>query len=218
VDFAANRIEATVVRLTWGAASHASNYRIERRADATSAWEHVAVLGSDTLRHDDTRAPAGGTPTYRLQAFNSHGEGGYVEAAVTAGADPLGQWRLKYFGTTANTGAAADGAVATDDGLANFVKYALGLDPLAPARTPTAGYAPGRPRIERSATTAALVFVRPIERFDVVYEVLTSTDLKAWSPLALVSEGTQNGYERLRASVPSPDPRAQFLKLTVRAA
>ena len=46
---------------------------------------------------------------------------------------PSQAWRLQYFNTTANTGAAADTAIAAGDGLPNLLKYALGLNPLVPA-------------------------------------------------------------------------------------
>lgn len=41
----------------------------------------------------------------------------------------IDSWRMLHFGTTLNEGNAADGAVLTRDGLANLLKYVLGLDP-----------------------------------------------------------------------------------------
>jgi hypothetical protein len=52
---------------------------------------------------------------------------------------PIQQWRLQWFGTTLNSGAAADTAVASSDGMPNLLKYALGLDPLLPTNNPVAG-------------------------------------------------------------------------------
>ncbi len=49
---------------------------------------------------------------------------------------PVQAWRYEWFGTTANAGNAADGAVLTSDGLPNLVKYALALDPTVPAELP----------------------------------------------------------------------------------
>ena len=49
---------------------------------------------------------------------------------------PSQSWRYQYFGTTANTGNAADTANPSGDGLANIVKYALGLNPLVPTASP----------------------------------------------------------------------------------
>jgi hypothetical protein len=51
---------------------------------------------------------------------------------------PIQLWRLQWFGTTANQGAAADRCVTTCDGMANLLKYALGLNPLVPAANPVA--------------------------------------------------------------------------------
>jgi len=51
----------------------------------------------------------------------------------------LQYWRLYWFGTTANSGAAADGAFAASDGLPNLVKYALGLNPFVPTNSPVVG-------------------------------------------------------------------------------
>lgn len=217
-DFAARRLSDTAVRLTWTAGSHATNYRIERRVSPGGAWEHVANLGSGTTRHDDTAVPVGASPTYRLQAFNSHGDGTWIEAALSAGSDPRAQWRQTHFGTTSNAGPAADAAVASSDGLPNLVKYALGLDPKVPSTAPTSGFSPGRPRIEVLGPTVALVYVRPLDRTDVRYEVVASTDLVQWTPVASVSDGTSGGYERVRALLIAPDPGRHFLKLTVQAA
>ncbi len=52
---------------------------------------------------------------------------------------PIQAWRLQWFGTTANSGLAADSAVRTSDGLPNLVKYALGLDPLVAVTNPVVG-------------------------------------------------------------------------------
>lgn len=214
-EFGAVRGAEGTVQLTWSAGANATNYRIERRLEPEGSWEHVAVVGSATLRWEDLSVPTGSQPVYRLQAVNSHGDSGYIEAAVTSGADPRGAWRQQYFGTSANTGEAADEAVSSSDGLTNFAKYALGLDPRVPAVSVGQGFEPGRPRMEVMGQTVSMILVRPLDRLDVRYEVLGSTDLKTWTALALVSEGTSNGYERLRATLPAPDPTRHFLKLTV---
>jgi len=49
---------------------------------------------------------------------------------------PIEQWRLAHFGTTSNTGVAADGADPDHDGILNLVEYALGLDPNKPDHEP----------------------------------------------------------------------------------
>ncbi|MGH7968394.1 MAG: hypothetical protein ACREIC_06655, partial [Limisphaerales bacterium] len=49
---------------------------------------------------------------------------------------PVDYWRWMHFGTTNNTGTAADSADPDDDGWVNFVEYALGLDPNVPNPNP----------------------------------------------------------------------------------
>jgi hypothetical protein len=52
---------------------------------------------------------------------------------------PVQVWRLQWFGTVANTGPAADTAIASGDGMPNLLKYALGLNPLVPTNSPIVG-------------------------------------------------------------------------------
>jgi hypothetical protein len=52
---------------------------------------------------------------------------------------PIEAWRLQWFGTTANSGAANDSATATTDGMPNLLKYALGLNPLVATNDPVLG-------------------------------------------------------------------------------
>ena len=52
---------------------------------------------------------------------------------------PIQFWRLQWFGNTGDSGAAADSAITTSDGMPNLLKYALGLAPLVPAANPVVG-------------------------------------------------------------------------------
>jgi hypothetical protein len=49
---------------------------------------------------------------------------------------PIDLWRLNNFGSSANTGNAADSADPDHDGLANLIEYALGLNPNTPNPDP----------------------------------------------------------------------------------
>jgi hypothetical protein len=44
----------------------------------------------------------------------------------------MDEWRALNFGTTVNSGPAADGADPDNDGIPNLLEYALGLDPAVP--------------------------------------------------------------------------------------
>ncbi|MGA2242871.1 MAG: DNA/RNA non-specific endonuclease [Verrucomicrobiota bacterium] len=73
--------------------------------------------------------------------------GGEINTANDAASDPttvialnpIQLWRLQWFGITGNTGAAADNAIASSDGMPNLLKYALGLAPFIPAANPVVG-------------------------------------------------------------------------------
>ena len=52
---------------------------------------------------------------------------------------PIQAWRFQWFGLAANSGAAADTAIGTSDGMPNLLKYALGLNPLVAANVPLKG-------------------------------------------------------------------------------
>ena len=74
-------------------------------------------------------AVAGGGET------NTANDTGSDVTAITA-LTPSQSWRYEYFGTTADSGNAADTANPAGDGIDNLLKYARGLNPLAPAVNP----------------------------------------------------------------------------------
>ena len=75
---------------------------------------------------------------FRVTATNVLGASDGEDQTFTTLA-PIEAWRLQWFGTTANSGPAADTAVATSDGLPNLLKYALGLNPLVATNDPVTG-------------------------------------------------------------------------------
>jgi len=217
-NFRTERTTATSVRLTWTRADRADSYIVDRRTEPAGPWTTIAVLNYQTVSFDDY-PPANATGlAYRIHAQNSEGEGPSVTAELSAGLTPLQEWRLLHFGTSENSGIAADTRVSTSDGLTNFTKFALGLDPKTPAAAVGSGYTPGKPRIDLGPGTASMVYVYPATRTDVTFTVHTSTDLIEWIPVPAVAEGTSNGWIRMRAAVASPHPIAQFLRLNVQPA
>ncbi len=67
------------------------------------------------------------------------GNDGASDPTTVIALTPIQFWRLQWFGTTDNSGAAADAAIATSDGIPNLFKYALGLDPIIPTANPVTG-------------------------------------------------------------------------------
>ena len=60
----------------------------------------------------------------------------FAVQGTIAAPTPIESWRLQWFGTIANSGAAADTAIASSDGMPNLLKYAFGLDPFVPTNSP----------------------------------------------------------------------------------
>jgi uncharacterized repeat protein (TIGR01451 family) len=81
---------------------------------------------------------SGTTYHFRVDATNALGANAGQDQ-VFATLVPIEAWRLQWFGTTANSGAAADNAIATSDGMPNLLKYALGLNPLVATNDPVTG-------------------------------------------------------------------------------
>ncbi|HOX55598.1 MAG TPA: DNA/RNA non-specific endonuclease [Candidatus Paceibacterota bacterium] len=123
-----------------------------------------------------TNAPASITNTATVLG------GGEINLANNTASDPttiialapVELWRLYWFGTTANAGAAADTAIATSDGMPNLLKYALGLDPLTPAVNPVVG--------DIDTGYLRLTVPRNPDATDVSFHVEVATDLLGqWS-------------------------------------
>jgi endonuclease G len=116
-------------------------------------------LGTLTCTRSESLAPGAGYPPITVivnvstnaaasltNVVNVSG-GGEINTANDTASDPttvialtpIQFWRLQWFGTTADNGASADTAISTSDGMPNLLKYALGLDPLAPAANPIIG-------------------------------------------------------------------------------
>ncbi|HZQ45864.1 MAG TPA: DNA/RNA non-specific endonuclease [Verrucomicrobiae bacterium] len=76
---------------------------------------------------------------YIFDGANSTAADFAVQGTVNAILAPVQSWRLQWFGTTANSGMAADTNKVTSDGMPNLLKYALGLNPLIPTNSPVVG-------------------------------------------------------------------------------
>ena len=90
--------------------------------------------------------------------------------------DPIDTWRFANFGANANTPSiAGDTANPAGDGIANLMKYALGINPLIPTRT-------GLPTFAPTSGYDTLTFSRPTSATDITYIVEVSGGLLgAWA-------------------------------------
>jgi len=92
---------------------------------------------------------------------------------------PIEQWRNGNFGNPCNVGAGADSASPADDGVANLIKYALGLNPFTPV-TPDQLQTAG---IQQSGGQSYLTLTvnRAANPSDVNVATQVSSDLQTWN-------------------------------------
>jgi uncharacterized repeat protein (TIGR01451 family) len=121
---------------------------------------------------------------------------------------PIEAWRLQWFGTTANSGAAADTAIATSDGMPNLLKYALGLNPLVATNDPVAG----------DITTGYLRLTAPKnpQATDVSFFVEVTGDLTAaWSTNGTVTDIDTPMLLQAHDNTPVASSPGGFIRLRV---
>ena len=155
-------------------------------------------------------APAGtaGQTTIRLTTTDL--EGGTLSSSFSVtvlSSNPLVAWRQTNFGTTADTGSAADLADPDSDGISNLLEYALDLAPLTPSTS-------GLPALATSAGQLTLTYKRA--RNDITYVVQTTTNLASpndWTTTG-VAQGTPNADGTTTASIPTSNT-TRFLRLQV---
>jgi DNA-binding beta-propeller fold protein YncE len=102
-------------------------FAVERRLDGKE-WELIAVIeGSLRPGFADSAVPAVEVVSYRVTTLAPWEESKPSSAVTVVTMAQLDEWRLMNFGTTSNTGPAAD--LARDSyGVANLQRFAFGLD------------------------------------------------------------------------------------------
>jgi M6 family metalloprotease-like protein len=142
--------------------------------DATS-WTTISADLTVT-GHTIAGKTDGSSWRYRVRAYSdSVWREWSPVATVTVNYSPLASWRQTHFGTTDNTGVAADTFDPDGDGLSNLLEYAVGGDPINAASAPA-------PVPQVSGSHLQLSFFRVRSELD--YTVEASSDLAAWSTLA----------------------------------
>ncbi|MEY3896283.1 MAG: hypothetical protein RLZZ214_1803, partial [Verrucomicrobiota bacterium] len=109
-----------------------------------------------------------------------------VSITVTPAAlTPIETWRNQYFGSPANTGNGADTASA-GDGIANLLKYALGI---RPGENAASGLPQSKIAENGGNRFLALTFKRDPSRNDVTIVVQAGDDLAGWTEVARCANG-----------------------------
>jgi hypothetical protein len=189
--------------LTWSDnANNETAYRIERSPAGFEQWTLVTgSLAAGTTAYTDTTVIARNSYDYRISAVGTGGVSGYALLTVIV-PSALESWRLLYFGSTANTGTAADDADYDFDGLANLIEFALGSNPALAAEAP-------RPVLSVIGTLLDFSFFRA--RADVAYFVEGSPELTSWQTIG-TNPGTVGQNAHITVSTSS---QWRFLRLRV---
>ena len=106
-----------------------------------AALQDVGAGTNVTFRIVNWGGTSSGGTWYIFDVANSTALDFEVRGTVSPAVDPLTPiqlWRLQWFGTSANSGAAADTTIAAN-GMPNLLSYALGLNPLVPTNNPVVG-------------------------------------------------------------------------------
>jgi hypothetical protein len=159
----------------------------------------------------DNGVTPGATYFYVVEALGSNGIGRPSTKVSSVPLNSFEAWRLAKFGTSANTGIAADSANPSGDGIPNLMKYALCLDPLSTnaAARPQAILTNGYLQMTFSRTNDPLL----------IYSVEGTADFTAWTNI-WSSTGASNvpGPVTVRDSnAPASSTTRRFLRLRVTA-
>jgi hypothetical protein len=150
----------------------------------------------------------GTTYHFQVAATNVLGANAGQDQAFTT-LMPVEAWRLQWFGTTANSGPAADTAVATSDGMANLLKYALGLDPLVATNDPVAG--------DISTGFLRLTVPKNPDATDVSFYVEVTDDVTAssWTTNGTIVDLNTPAQLQVHDTTPVNSSSGRFIRLRV---
>jgi len=219
--FIATALSTSEIDLAWtDNSANEDGFLLERRVSGGS-YAEVATLAANATSFGDAGLVDGTFYEYRIRAFNDTGD----SASTTVGGmtfTVIEDWRLNFFGTTANSGDAADGFDFDLDTLPNLLEFATGSDPTV--------FSPGPVDTSQLASNREISFPWRIDGgYD--FAVGFSTDLTAgftFYDSATLDAGSSPELEHAGTSAPvdgfetrsyrvrdSIDAAAVFLRLRV---
>ena len=163
----------------------------------------VSAQGTQAQR-SITLPSAAGTHTMTGRVYDRLNNAAEVTQNFTV-RTALETWRSRYFGTTDNSGNAANTADPDGDGVPNLVEYAFGLDP-------TLASSAALPQVQNSGGNLTYTFTTPNGVSGITYGAQSSTTLAAGSWQAVTDTGT--GSQHI-FSVPMVGNTKLFIRLTV---
>jgi endonuclease G len=121
---------------------------------------------------------------------------------------PIESWRLAWYGTTNNSGNAADSYVNTSDGMPNLIKYALGLNPLVPTANPVV--------VDTSTGFLRLTSPKNPNATDVTFIVEAADDvLGPWTTSGTTMDQNTSTLLQVNRNMPVSSANKGFIRLRV---
>ena len=188
------------VSVSAGSVDH--TFTIQNDGPGSLTISSISIAGLHAADFTVTRQPAESVPAGDVTAFtitfdpaatgvreaevsiacNDADENPYTFAILGTGLTDLQAWRLLHFGTTANTGIAADGFDADKDGITNLVEFAFGLHPRRAGGN--------LPQPVTTAGSITYTFPQPALVSGITYRAEWSTSLAAGDWTAIPDTGT----------------------------
>jgi len=167
----------TAVALQWTASPGASHYTVKRGSPGGNDHETIATVFGPAF-NDSTTSP-GDIHSYIVTAWNAAGESEPSPAAIAGLTTHIKVWRYIHFGTTDDSGNAADSEDPDNDGINNLLEYALGTDP-------NSSNAADSPQLTEPSDRLTLTFTRNAHALDVVTSVWVTDDINSgnWQEIA----------------------------------
>ena len=173
---------STSVSVLWQPATYATSYSIERLAAGT--WAPVGRSSSASFT--DTSASPSTLYQFRVKSVNETGT-----SSSSPSSNPvrtwsrLMEWRKEQYGTTTNSGAAADNS-HNGDGYVNILKYAFNLNASEPytaliSETGTKGFPQARLNAEDGRLEIEYLRRRATIQPGISYAVKAGTDFGTWT-------------------------------------
>ena len=161
-----------------------SNLTCTRTNSLTNGTSYPAIL-LDVLV--DTNKTTTLTPSFVVSGGGDLNTNNNTVTDPTSLFGSLDNWKNQWFGSAAGTASATDTNSYVGDGIANLMKYALGMNPTVPATN-------GLPEMKMTNNKLSLTFNRQKSATDIVYEVQAAGDLFGFSNATVLWSSASNAY------------------------
>lgn len=197
------------ITLSWAAVADATSYSVKRSDVSGGPYASVGSgLATTSFVNDPVTA---GTPYYYVVTAVRDGVESLPSSQVSATAlTPAQFWRQTHFGTTANSGDAADGADPDNDGMINVHERAFGADPNTFDRNLL-------PRVDPTATVLSITYRKAKAATDLTFAIQQSDLVSGWTPAIGTSEVLSDSDEvqLIRFTSPPGGANKGFLRVAV---